>query len=125
MSSLTLIRHAQASFFADQYDQLSAIGEKQSRLLGEFWVRTQPQIDAVFIGPRQRHEQTAAAVATVFQEAALAFPKPAILPELDEYDLRGVLERLAPRLAGENQDFFRLVELRLEGASESEKARNF
>ena len=38
MSVLTLVRHGQASFFADDYDRLSAAGEQQSRLLGQFWL---------------------------------------------------------------------------------------
>src|SRR5947209_16295625 len=99
MSSLTLVRHAQASFFADDYDQLSAIGQQQSRLLGEFWVRGGLHIDDVYAGPRQRHQQTAMAVATVFEQAGLRFPQPVVLRELDEYDLRGVMNCLAPLLA--------------------------
>ena len=125
MSSLTLVRHAQASFFADQYDQLSALGEKQARLLGEYWVRNQPLIDEVYVGPRKRQEQTAQRVAAVFHEARLPFPKPIVLPELDEYDLSSILGSLAPQLARENQDFAKLLKLRLDGASEPDKARSF
>jgi broad specificity phosphatase PhoE len=125
MSSLTLVRHAQASFFADQYDQLSTLGEKQARLLGEYWVRNQPHIDEVYVGPRQRHVQTAQAVAAVFRQAQLQFSEPVVLAELDEYDLGSILGSLAPQLARKNQDFARLLELRHAGASESEKARSF
>ena len=39
MSRLILVRHAQASFFADSYDQLSPLGESQARALGEHWSR--------------------------------------------------------------------------------------
>ena len=35
MSAIHLIRHGQASFGADDYDLLSALGERQARLLGE------------------------------------------------------------------------------------------
>ena len=34
MSELHLVRHAQASFGSDNYDQLSDLGHRQSRLLG-------------------------------------------------------------------------------------------
>src|SRR5262245_8937997 len=125
MSSLTLVRHAQASFFADHYDQLSPLGEKQARLLGEYWVRQRWAIDEVYAGPRQRHQQTAAVVATAYAEAGLSCPAAAILPELDEYDLSGILERLAPALASDNQEFATLLERKLHGATSTEQARNF
>ena len=56
MSVLTLVRHAQASFFADNYDELSPLGRKQARLLGEFWVRRQIDFDEVYCGPRVRQQ---------------------------------------------------------------------
>jgi len=37
MGQLLLVRHGQASFGADDYDQLSAMGQKQSIRLGEYW----------------------------------------------------------------------------------------
>lgn len=125
MSSLLLVRHAQASFFADEYDQLSAVGEQQARLLGEFWIRGQFRIDAVYVGPRQRHQQTAEAVATVFQAAAIPFPKPVVLSELDEYDLGGILECLAPSLARNDNEFAALLERQRHGVTNEEQARNF
>ena len=35
MSELVLVRHGQASFFSDDYDQLSPLGELQSQTLGQ------------------------------------------------------------------------------------------
>ena len=35
MSRLILVRHAQASFFSKDYDQLSPLGEVQAAALGE------------------------------------------------------------------------------------------
>jgi broad specificity phosphatase PhoE len=126
MSSLTLVRHAQASFFADDYDQLSAVGQQQARLLGEFWVRGGLHIDEVYMGPRQRHQQTAMAVAAVFEQAGgLPLPKPVVLQELDEYDLRGVMDCLAPLLAREDREFAALMERQRHGATPEEQARNF
>ena len=37
MSMLTIVRHGQASLFAADYDQLSAIGQQQGRELAE-WI---------------------------------------------------------------------------------------
>src|SRR5690242_11856098 len=99
MSTLTLVRHAQASFFADDYDELSTIGQQQAHELGQFWARRQTAIDEVYVGPRTRHLQTAAIAAATYRQAGLTFPEAATLPELDEYDLEGILLQLAPRLA--------------------------
>ena len=37
MGTLYLVRHGQASFGADNYDQLSPMGHRQALRLGEFW----------------------------------------------------------------------------------------
>lgn len=125
MSSLTLVRHAQASFFADHYDQLSALGQKQAQLLGEHWARRQCIVAEAYVGPRQRHQQTAAVIAASYRQAGIPFPEPIVLEELDEYDLSGILERLAPALARKNKDFASLFEHQRDGATERDQARSF
>ncbi|MGH9676067.1 MAG: phosphoglycerate mutase family protein, partial [Candidatus Acidiferrum sp.] len=47
MGRLVLVRHGQASFLQQDYDKLSELGEKQSRLLGEYWVRHKTRFDRV------------------------------------------------------------------------------
>ena len=59
MGRLFLVRHAQASFLSQNYDQLSALGETQARLLGEYWARRKMTFDRVCVGPAIRHRQTA------------------------------------------------------------------
>jgi len=125
MSSLTLVRHAQASFFADHYDQLSPLGQKQAQLLGEWWVRRQWIVDEAYVAPRQRPQQTAAVVAAIYEQAGRTFPQPVVLAELDEYDLSGILDRLAPALARENTDFAGLFDRQRYGATEHDQARSF
>ena len=49
MSLLTLVRHGQASFFQEDYDQLSPLGEQQARLLGEHWVRQGVRFDEIAV----------------------------------------------------------------------------
>jgi broad specificity phosphatase PhoE len=105
MSLLTLVRHAQASFFAEHYDQLSALGEKQAIELGTYWCRANRLVDEVYVGPRKRQQQTAALVADCYRKAGLAFPEPTQLPELDEYDLAGILQQIAPQLIKQNPEF--------------------
>ena len=86
MSTLTLVRHGQASFFEENYDQLSDLGEKQSHRLGEYLAVRERRFDLVFVGPRRRHAQTAQAVARVFRDAGAEWPEPTLCPELDEHN---------------------------------------
>lgn len=59
MSELFLVRHAQASFGSDNYDQLSELGHRQSRWLGEYFRSRDIRFDAVITGEMVRHEETA------------------------------------------------------------------
>lgn len=59
MGVIYLIRHAQASFGAADYDQLSELGLTQSRVLGQSLQSRGPRADRVVCGTMRRHEQTA------------------------------------------------------------------
>jgi broad specificity phosphatase PhoE len=83
MSRLLLVRHAQASFFAADYDQLSALGFEQARRLGQYWAALGQRLDALVTGPRRRQRQTAETVAEVLAAA----PELWELPEFDEVRL--------------------------------------
>ncbi|WP_199097590.1 histidine phosphatase family protein [Dyella sp. ASV21] len=95
MRELLLIRHGQASFSADDYDQLSAVGAQQSRLLGEWLAACGPTPDQVAMGPRMRHRDTA----THCLHAAGVGHTPTVLDGLDEVDHLELLARLRPDLA--------------------------
>ena len=58
MSELYLVRHAQASFGSDNYDQLSGLGFQQSRLLGRYFGERRLSFDHMVAGDLQRHRQT-------------------------------------------------------------------
>lgn len=58
MGTLYLVRHAQASFGADDYDQLSELGHKQSVRLGEYFARKGIHFDGLIAGTLRRHKQT-------------------------------------------------------------------
>ena len=64
MTEIILIRHGQASFGTDHYDQLSDLGYKQARWLGEHWAALDRHVDRVVMGTMARHRQTAEAVLT-------------------------------------------------------------
>ena len=84
MSSLVLVRHAQASFMEADYDQLSSHGEEQARKLGDHWRAQNHSFDQVYTGPRKRHKQTAEIVGARLQAGGVAWPNPVELPGLDE-----------------------------------------
>ncbi len=95
MSTLYVIRHAQASMFAADYDRLSDHGREQARTLGRVMAaraadRRAP-FDAVFCGPARRHLDTAALAGEGFAAADLAWPTPIVLPGFDEHDGQGLV----------------------------------
>src|ERR1700740_634212 len=51
MGRLFLVRHAQASFLSQNYDQLSPLGGTQARLLGQYWAQHHVLFDRVGTGP--------------------------------------------------------------------------
>ncbi len=95
MRELLLIRHGQASFHAEDYDQLSPLGERQSVLLGEWMAECGAMPDLVAMGPRARHRDTALPCL----RAAGISTSPITLPGLDEVDHLELLARLRPELA--------------------------
>jgi broad specificity phosphatase PhoE len=58
MGTLYLVRHGQASFGADDYDQLSDLGHKQSVRLGEYFAHKGIRFDGLIAGTLRRHKQT-------------------------------------------------------------------
>jgi broad specificity phosphatase PhoE len=98
MGILYLVRHAQASFLQRNYDKLSALGETQSRLLGEHWAQRQIAFDRVGVGPCARHKDAVKLVNAVYDKAGLNFPEPQTLPEFDEYHAEEVLRSTLPAL---------------------------
>jgi broad specificity phosphatase PhoE len=58
MGQLYLIRHGQASFGAEDYDNLSELGRKQAQQLGAYFKQKNLQFDAVITGTLRRHTQT-------------------------------------------------------------------
>lgn len=98
MGEIYLVRHGQASFGADDYDQLSDRGHEQGRILGRWHAALGVTVDGVALGNMKRHRQTAEAWATEVPNA----PAPTtwtIDPGFDEYDHREMLLRAHPEAA--------------------------
>jgi broad specificity phosphatase PhoE len=101
---LILVRHGQASIESDHYDQLSSLGERQSRVLGEYWVGTGFVPDAVFCGPLARHRQTAEQVEDVFKNHGRPWPTTQVLPEFDEHAGMEVVKEALPLVAARDPE---------------------
>jgi len=85
MSTLVLVRHAQAQPFEKDSDRLSATGQQQAIALGDFWKTRKIGFDEVYSGTLRRHTHTA-------ELAGFAEFEPR--PEFNEYDATGILGAL-------------------------------
>jgi len=90
MGTLYLVRHGQASFGADDYDQLSDLGQRQCQQLGRHWAERNLVFDAVIMGTLRRHRQTWEAMA----EGAGWQNQPLLWPGLNEYDSAAVIRSI-------------------------------
>ena len=98
MAEFYLVRHGQASFGADNYDQLSLLGEQQAYWLGQYFAERGISFDQVLLGTQVRHRQTAEAI---FKGLGSALPLQhhAGLNEYDFYALNSALRNQFPELA--------------------------
>ena len=92
MGTLYLVRHGQASFGADDYDNLSALGQQQSVRLGEYWKAKGLKFDAVLVGSLKRQTQTLNGLL----EGLGATASPLSWPGLNEYDSAAVIATIHP-----------------------------
>ena len=122
MGSITFIRHAQASFFSEDYDQLSEHGERQAKLLGQHWKSQDKPPTEVIVGPCRRHRQTAeiavAASGTVEVEIVE-------LPEFDEHQVDRLVIEHSETLVNEFPELTKLVDALAAVTAKAERARRF
>lgn len=93
MGTLYLVRHGQASFGADDYDQLSPLGARQSERLGEHFREHGLRFEAVITGTLRRHVQTWEGLSKGLGWAA----EPLAWPGLNEYDSAALIDVLNTR----------------------------
>lgn len=110
MGYLVLVRHGQARTFEKESDQLSPLGEEQAQMLGKFWIRQSVEFDEIYSGALTRQRRTAEIAGQCFTEAGLRWPELQTLPEFNEYDSNGILNKLVPALAASDAAFRELVE---------------
>ncbi len=92
MGTLYLVRHGQASFGADDYDQLSALGQQQSVRLGHYFRDKGLRFDAVLTGTLRRQVQTYAAI----REGGACDMEALQWPGLNEFDSEAVIATVHP-----------------------------
>ncbi len=92
MGTLYLVRHGQASFGADDYDQLSPRGMEQAVRLGEYWHGRGLRFDAVITGTLRRQVQTLAGIGTGMP----GLPPALEFPGLNEYDSAALISAIHP-----------------------------
>lgn len=93
MGSLYLVRHGQASLGADDYDVLSALGQRQALRLGEHFHRKGLVFDAAYTGTlrRQRHTFDGICQGLGMRMTATADAG------LDEYNSHALIEAVHPQ----------------------------
>lgn len=89
MAELYLVRHGQASFRSDNYDQLSPRGKQQALWLGEYFHHRGHQFDHILTGSLVRHRQTAEAIAVGLQLPVAEFR---IVEGLNEFNFQQLFD---------------------------------
>ncbi len=102
MTNLVLVRHGQASFGARNYDELSAIGERQGTVLGEHWQRCGRSFDAAWSGDMVRQKATAARAFEALGTPGLPLT---IEPAFNEFDHQSLIRAYFPLVAKEHPEF--------------------
>lgn len=87
MSELILVRHGQASFGKDNYDQLSDQGRQQVAHLAAHWEALGDRFDAIYSGTLQRQQETAGILLPT-----IADQESHIHPGLNEYNADAMLD---------------------------------
>jgi broad specificity phosphatase PhoE len=88
MAELFVVRHAQASFGAADYDVLSDLGHQQSEALGRALKTQGVQPEVFVIGAQRRHRETLEGILKGMGRAA----NPIIHEGLNEFDFKGLLD---------------------------------
>lgn len=106
MSHIYLIRHGQASFGAENYDKLSALGQQQAGVIGDYFAKQGTKIAQVVHGKMSRQEETATILANQsgFYEGLICHPG------ADEFDSDSLVKHYLPILAKQSPELNKILE---------------
>lgn len=99
MGQIYLVRHGQASFGEANYDQLSALGFEQARLLGQWFANCRQSFERVVCGSMVRHRQTADTCMGALPRSALADTEWLTDPGFAEFNHVEVIVKHCPEFA--------------------------
>ena len=105
MANLLIIRHGQASFGADNYDQLSALGQHQADLTGDFLSQSGVQLSAAFSGDLSRQRETGQRILAQLEDA----PSLVIDPRFNEVQTDEQVAVMTPLLCEQDARFAALM----------------
>ena len=125
MSQLFLIRHGQASFFAENYDQLSDLGMQQSKILGRAWSKGGFKFDYVWSGTLERQIGTAELVGQVFFDENIFWPKIISDSKLNEFPAEEIMTSLGKHLINTNENVANLLKKYEESETDTYRYRSF
>ncbi|WP_160154030.1 histidine phosphatase family protein [Microbulbifer sp. ALW1] len=124
MPEIFVVRHGQASFGSDNYDQLSELGWQQARWLGEHWAQEAAQFDHIVSGDLQRHRETAQGIC---EGLGLDRHRVEELPQLNEFDFKRVMTaygeknpQAAPQTGATRADYYRFLKMAMHAWSAGE-----
>ena len=98
MSMIYMIRHGQASFGKEDYDQLSPLGKSQARILAHHLLDMGFHFDAAYSGTMARQTGTAQEVLSLYRAANRKVPDLEMLSGFNEYDSAAVIKALFPSM---------------------------
>jgi broad specificity phosphatase PhoE len=105
MANLLVIRHGQASFGAENYDQLSPLGQRQADLTGEFLAKMGVTFSAAYSGDLSRQRETGQRVIDQLEKP----PQLIIDPRFNEVQTDEQIEVMMPLLKERDARFADLV----------------
>lgn len=122
MSDIIFVRHAQASLFKADYDQLSDLGRTQAGLLGQYLASQSIALDEIYIGPRRRHRQT---VEAMIQSAPKIACPIVVVPQFDEHQVDRLATDYIDQLALDFPEVHKLHQEFRTASQASERQRIF
>ena len=124
MAELYLIRHAQASFGAENYDKLSELGHQQSEWLGQYLAQEKLEFDTIVRGDMVRHRETLEGLHRglvehpTYSDLNQKIQAAKIHPELNEFDFKAVAfgfiklhPEIEPKKSANRAEFYRVFKL--------------
>lgn len=124
MSEVYFVRHGQASYGSDNYDQLSPLGHQQAIWLGEYFAERDISFNTILMGDMVRHRETTEGIC---QGLGIDHADVQVYPSFNEFDFQALTkayldnrgEQLPPP-GTPVPDFYRILKKALLSWSEGE-----